>query len=335
MSARLNRRAFITLLGGAAAWPLAAMPHGARAQQAMPVIGFLSSRSPGESASVEAAFRQGLKETGYAEGQNVHIAFRWAESRYERLPALATDLVGIQPAVIVAVAGGGPVLATRSATRTIPTVFLMGDLDPVEAGLVRSVNRPGGNITGVILLTSLLGAKRLELLRELLPDAGEIGMLVNPNSADIERQTSDAQAAARTFGQRMHIANVNTGRDLDTAFATFVQHGTRAILVANDPFFLGQREHLVALAARHAIPTVYSYREYVATGGLMSYAPSLAEGYRLAGVYAGRVLRGEKPAELPVMQPTKFELVVNLRTAKALGIEMPPSLLARADEVIE
>jgi putative tryptophan/tyrosine transport system substrate-binding protein len=329
--ADVKRREFIMLLGGAAAaWPL-----GARAQQpAIPVVGFVSSRSPNESASAVAAFRQGLTEAGYVEGQNVDLAFRWAEGQYDRLPALAADLARRQVAVIFATGGNPPAFAAKAATATIPIVFITGS-DPVEVGLVASLNRPGSNVTGVSLFTSLLVAKRLELLREMVPTASTIAFLVNPNNSNAQPDTRVAQTAAGGFGQQLVVLGAGTENDIDAAFETLVQWRANALLVNTDSFFLARRTQLVALAARHAVPTIHDLREFTAAGGLMSYGTNLADAYRQGGTYVGRILKGEKPANLPVVQPTKFDLVINLKTAKALGLEIPPTLLARADEVIE
>jgi len=325
----VKRREFITLLGGAIAWQ-----QTARAQQAMPVIGFLSSRSPGESAGVVAAFRSGLRENGFVEGQNLAIAFRWAEGRYERLPALAAELVGL-PVTLLFAAGGPPsALAAKAATSTIPIVFSASS-DPVRLGLVPSLSRPGGNITGMSTLTTPLGAKGVALLKELLPKAAVVAYLVNPSNPSSALELKEALAAADTLGIQLRVLNASTEGELDAAFAALVKSRADALVVAGEPFFDSQRQRIVALAARHSIAASYAWRENVVAGGLMSYGNSLTESYRQAGIYAGRILKGEKPADLPVRQPTKFDLVLNLKTAKALGLTFPQSLLVRADEVIQ
>ena len=331
MTACIGRREFITLLGGtAAAWPLAA-----RAQQpALPVIGLLVAGSPGSSAQVAApAFRQGLAEAGYVEGSNVAIEYRYAEGQYDRLPAMATDLVQRKVAAIVA-SPTPAALAAKSATATLPIVFSVPD-DPVKLGLVASFSRPGGNATGVSFLLSGLGAKQMGLLRELVPSATRFGLLVNPANENAEAVTRDLKAAASRIGIEVAIVQASDNREIDVAFATLVRNMADALVVGTDPFFYTRRVQLATLAARHALPTVYNVREYAEAGGLLSYGTSLSEALRLTGVYTGRIIKGEKPADLPVVQSTKFDFVINLSTARALGIEIPPMLLARADEVIE
>ena len=327
----MNRRDFITLLGGAAAtWPLAA-----RAQQAAtPVIGFLSSTSSGPYARFVAAFLQGLKEAGFVDGQNVTIEYHWGDGQFDRLPALADDLVRRQVAVIAVGGGGVTALAAKNATSTIPIVFAFGS-DPVKLGLVASLNRPGGNITGASNLAVALGQKRLELVRDMLPRAIAIGFLMNPASPNAAFDLSDMQAATRTLGQQLTILNASTEREIETAFVSLMQQRAAALVIQPEPFLFSRRDQLVALAARDAIPAVYFDRAFPAAGGLISYGLDFRDVNRQAGIYAGRILKGAKPADLPVVQSTKFELVINLKTAKALGVEVPPTLLALADEVIE
>ena len=326
----MKRRAFITLLGGAAAWSL-----GAQAQQAaVPVVGFLHGASADGAAYQVTAFLQGLNQTGYVEGRNVTIEYRWAEGHYDRLPALAADLVA-HPLAVIATAGGiTSVLAAKAVTKAIPIVFLTGD-DPVKFGLVASLNRPGGNLTGVSFLSPALEAKRVELLRQLVPTANTIAVLVNPSSPGAEARLEDVRDAARLLGQQVRIVNARSEGDFEAAFAGLVQLGAGALIVVSDPLFNNHRDELTALTARRAIPAIYFDREFALAGGLMSYGTNIADAYRQLGVYAGRILKGEKPADLPVVQPIKFELVINLRTAKALGLNIPDKLIALADEVIE
>jgi putative ABC transport system substrate-binding protein len=327
----IRRRDFITLAGGAAvAWPLIA-----RAQRpAMPVVGFLNSASPGEVAPRLAVFRQGLSETGYVEGRNVAIEYRWADAQYDRLPAMAADLVRRQAAVIAATGGIPSALVAKAASATIPIVFQVA-VDPVEVGLVTSLNRPGGNLTGVTTLGAEVGPKRLELLHQLVPTATIIGLLINPTNPGVETQTRDLQAAARTLGLQLHVLNASTEDDLDAAFATLVKLRAGAVVISTDSFFNTRSEQLGALTFRHAMPAIYSFREFAAAGGLMSYGGSISDAYRVVGVYVGRILKGERPVDLPVQRATKTELFINLKTAKALGLTVPQSLLVAADEVIE
>ena len=325
----MKRRSFITLLGGASAWPLAAW-----AQQAkMPVVGFLHVASAKPLAHLVAGFRQGLEETGYIDGQNVAIEFRWAEGQSDRLPALAAELVGRQVAVIIA-GGVAAAFAAKAATTTIPIVFNSGG-DPIKLGLVTSLSRPGGNATGLNIFTNELAAKRLGLLRQLIPTATQIGVLLNPDNPTSEAQSKDAQEAARAVSVKLHVLHAATEETLGTAFATFAERRTDGLLVGADPYFNSRRNLVVALAARHGIPAMYEQREFALAGGLMSYGTSLIDGYRQIGIYSGRILKGERPADLPVVQSTKFEFVINLNAAKALGLEVPLGLSAGATEVIE
>jgi putative ABC transport system substrate-binding protein len=327
----MRRRDFITLAGGAAAgWPLAVRAQ----QQAMPIIGLLGSGSAQGYAAQVAEFRQGLQEAGFVEGRNVAIEYRWAEGQYDRLPALAADLVRRQVSVILATAGVASALAAKTATATIPIVFVNGS-DPVEFGLVASFNRPGGNVTGVTGLASVLDAKRLELMHELIPNARVIGLLVNPNNVNAEGQVRDTQAAAQLLAQQVFVLRAGTESEIDAAFANLVQQRVGALLIITDPFFNSRLDQLAVLATSHAIPAIAQSRQFAVSGGLMSYGSFRIDLDHQAGVYTGRILKGEKPADLPVLQPTKFALVINLKTAKALGLEVPARILALADEVIE
>jgi putative ABC transport system substrate-binding protein len=324
----VRRREFIAGLGSAAAWPVVA---GAQ-QAAVPVIGILSGREA--NAELEAAFHRGLKEAGFDETQNVKIEYRWAQGRYDQLPALAADLARRPVDVIVTTGGTLSALAAKAATTTIPVVFVTGS-DPVKFGLVASLNRPGGNITGISFLVNLLTAKQFEWLHEMVPKVELFGFLVNPTNPNTESDTRNARAAADSLGLRLHVLNASSEHDIDSAFTALVKQLAGALIVSTDPYFQIRADQIAALAARYAVPTMYSFRENVTAGGLMSYAPSIVDVTRQAGVYTGRILKGDKPADLPVMQPTKFELVINVKTAKALGLDVPPTLLALADEVIE
>jgi putative tryptophan/tyrosine transport system substrate-binding protein len=325
---RLKRRYFITLLGGTAAmWPLAAW-----AQQPLPVIGFLH-QGPPESSSLTNAFRQGLSETGISEGRDVTIENRWAEGQYDRLPALAADLVSRRVAVIAADFLPAA-LAAKAATQTVPIVFLSGS-DPIAAGLVSSFNRPTGNVTGLAFMFTLLGAKNLELLREIVPKANVIGALLNPRNPNAEPQSRDLQAAASTLGQELVVFGASNEREIDNSFAQLAQRRVGALVVTADGFLIGRQDQIVALATRYAMPAIFPLSQYVTAGGLMSYGANLPDGFRQTGIYVGRILKGAKPADLPVQQSTKIEFVINLKTAKTLGLTIPPNLLAIADEVIE
>jgi putative ABC transport system substrate-binding protein len=330
MASHIGRRKFLATLGGAAAaWPLAA-----RAQQpTMPVIGFLSTRSSADSADHAAAFRRGLAASGYVEGQNVAVEYRWADGLSDRLPALAAELVSRKVAVIATVGGPTSGLAAKAATSAIPIVFIAND--PVRIGLVASLNRPGGNATGVNVFLQEMEGKRLGLLREIVPTASLIAVLLNPRGADVDIQKRDIDEAARAVGQPIHVLNASNERDIHDAFEALARLKAGGLLVAANPFFNSRREQIVTLSVHYRIPAIYEVREFAVAGGLMSYGTSLPDAYRQVGIYAARILNGEKPADLPVMQATKFEFVINLKTAKALGLEVPPALSARADEVIE
>jgi putative ABC transport system substrate-binding protein len=326
----MRRREFITLIGGAAAWPSAACAQ----QPTMPVVGFLGNGSSKFDAFRVAAIRQGLKDAGYIEGQNVTFEYRWAEDHYERLPALATELVRREVAVIVTVGGTTSAVAAKSATATIPIVFLTG-ADPIKLGFVASFNRPGGNLTGVSFLINALVAKQFEVLHETVPKTALIGYLENPTYANVEADARNVLAAAELVGQKLLVVQAHTDSELEAAFVTLIQQRVGALVVGADPFFTNRRDRLVELAARQKLPAIYPLSEFVVAGGLMSYGTSITDALRLVGLYAGRILRGEKPADLPVQQSTKVELIVNLKTAKALGLTVPPQIVARADEVIE
>ena len=326
----MRRRDFIAGLGGIAAWPLKA-----RAQQpALPVIGFLGAASPDGYAPFVGGFLRGLKEAGFIDSENVAIVYRWAEGRYDRLPALAAELVAKRVSVMVATGGLSSSLAAKEATKTIPIVFTLGS-DPLKAGLVASLNRPGGNVTGISLFAYLLDAKRVELMHELVPSATMIALLANPNNPQTDAQLADVEAACRTFGQQVVILKARSDSEIEEAFAALAQRRVSALLVSADPFFLGRRHQIVASVARHSIPAMYEWRQFAEADGLMSYGVDLVDAYRQAGVYVAKILNGAKPADLPILQPTKFEFVINLKTAKKMGLDLPAKLLALADDVIE
>jgi putative tryptophan/tyrosine transport system substrate-binding protein len=326
----MRRRELITLLGGAAAWPLAA-----RAQQsAEPVVGFMSGRSPEDSARIAAAFREGLADAGFIEGQNVKVEYRWANGDYDKLPALAADLVNRKVAVLVGVGGDVSAVVATKATKTIPVVFGIG-ADPVKTGLVASFNRPGGNVTGFTLWTSEMESKRLGLLRELVSSAPLIGILLNPKFPPTVQEFADLEPAAKAVNQPLYVARADDDAELDAALASFAQQRVAAFLVTASPFFDTRRDRIIGFAAQNRLPAIYQFRDSAVAGGLISYGPNVAESYKEAGTYVGRILKGDKPADLPVIQPTKFDFVINLKTAKALGLTVPPMLLAEADEVIE
>jgi putative ABC transport system substrate-binding protein len=326
----MKRRAFIAGLGAATTWPFVV-----RAQQsAVPVVGYLSSRSPNESAGVAAAFRQGLGQTGFTVGQNVAIEYRWAEGHYDRLPALAAELVNLKVAAILAAGGPPSALAAKKATSTIPVIFSAAD-DPVGLGLVASLSRPGGNVTGMSLFNSDLGAKRLALLHELVPSAGVVAYLTNPANPSAKLEVKAVQEAAKTFGVDLLVVDASTDQEIEAGFARLTERHIGAVIVAGEPFFDSRRAAIVELAAKNAIPASYSWRENVALGGLLSYGTTINESYRNSGISCGRILKGERPADLPVMQPTKFEMTINLKTARTLGLNVPATLLTGADEVIE
>jgi putative ABC transport system substrate-binding protein len=326
----MRRRDFIRAIALSSAWPLAARAQ----QQAIPVVGFLNAASPGPLRQQIAAFLEGLNQSGYVEGKNVRVEYRWAEGQYDRLPALVADLVRQQVSVIVSGGGAPAVLAAKAATTTIPIVFSLG-ADPIRLGVVASLNRPGGNITGVYQFTSGLEAKRLGLLHEMVPNGTRVAALINSNFSDAENQLRDLQQAAARLGLQLIVVRANAESEFDAAFSTLGGQRADALLVCGSPFFNTRREQLVVLAARHAVPAMFEWRDFVTAGGLMSYGTSLADAYRQVGVYAGQILKGAKPGDLPVVQSTRFELVINMSTAKALGIEVPPTLSARADEIIE
>ncbi len=326
----MQRRDFLTFAIGAAVWPSA----GAAQQPPTPTVGYLSSATPAAFDHFVTAFRRGLAEAGYTEGRNVAIEFRWAEGHNDRLPALAAELVAHRVAVIVATGGAQPALVAKTMTRNVPIVFT-GGADPVKLGLVASLARPGGNATGIINSATELTAKRLELLRELVPTSGVVGVLINPTIPQADDQVSEIREAARITGQSIRFVNAASEREISAAFTAIAQQRVGALLVGGDPFFTSRRALLVALAAQHGIPASYAFRDFPLAGGLMSYGADLLDVHRRAGIYAARILKGDKPADLPVMQPTKFELVFNLKTAKALGLTVPSTLIARADEVIE